>query len=368
MKIIFSNYDDLHNPYYAGGGAVAVHEVARRLAKNHQVTVITGKYPGSQNTGVDGVGYVRVGLSWAGPKLGQLIYQVCLLPRLWAGNYDVWIESFTPPFSAGFLPLFTPKPVIGLVHMLSAGDMTRKYRLPIFRIFENLGLKLYQYFITPSAVVGRQIHLINPKADISVIPNGIDLPKKLSAGFGKKYLLYLGRIEINQKGLDLLLIAYSRIQNRIRYPLYIAGSGEKSEMKKLDSRIKELNLVRKVRLLGRVTGAAKEKLLSHALIMVVPSRFETFSLASLEALSYSLGLVSFDLPGLSWIPDSCVRKIPRFDISLMSEEILRLSEDKSALLAMGAAGRKIAGQFSWNKTYQGYRQLLTKIIHHQVYA
>jgi len=42
MKIIISNYDSVKNPYYGGGGATAIHEIASRLTKKFEVTVLTG--------------------------------------------------------------------------------------------------------------------------------------------------------------------------------------------------------------------------------------------------------------------------------------------------------------------------------------
>ena len=60
-RIIFSNYDDPKNPFYGGGGARAIHEVARRLAVRHDVKIITGSYPGSRDEMVDGVSYARIG-------------------------------------------------------------------------------------------------------------------------------------------------------------------------------------------------------------------------------------------------------------------------------------------------------------------
>ena len=71
-SVIFSSYDDLHNPYYAGGGALAIREVAKRLVKKYNVTVITGKYPNSKDETIEGITYERVGTTHFGGKIGQL--------------------------------------------------------------------------------------------------------------------------------------------------------------------------------------------------------------------------------------------------------------------------------------------------------
>jgi len=50
------------------------------------------------------VRYVFLPVAWAGPRLGQLVFQM-LLPvvSLWI-RPDLWIDSLTPPFSASLVP------------------------------------------------------------------------------------------------------------------------------------------------------------------------------------------------------------------------------------------------------------------------
>ena len=40
-RVVISIFDDAENPYYAGGGAVVVEKVARRLSAEFDVTVVT---------------------------------------------------------------------------------------------------------------------------------------------------------------------------------------------------------------------------------------------------------------------------------------------------------------------------------------
>jgi phosphatidylinositol alpha-mannosyltransferase len=362
MKIVFSNYDDLKNPYYAGGGARAVHEVAKRLAKDNEVTVFTGKYPGARDETIDGVVYVRTGTVLDGPKVGQLAYQLCLIPMVLRGGFDVWVESFTPPFSTSLLPLLTKKPVIGLVHMLAAQDMTRKYRLPIFNMLEKRGLKFYRYLITPSNWIREKISSVNPEAKVRVIPNGVDIVEKSQTKAPKKHILFLGRIEIDQKGLDLLLTAYSKVSSRIKYPLVIAGSGEKSELDKLNLLIKKLGIKDLVKLAGRVKGEKKERLFEAALFVVIPSRYETFSITALEAMARGVSLVVFDIEGFGWIPGATAVKVPGFDVSKLSQKMLELSKNRQRLSEMGKSGKKYAKRFGWEKISDQYAQFLSESV------
>src|SRR5947209_2354 len=109
LSIIISSYDDIKNPVYGGGGAQAVHQLAKKLAARYTVTVLTGTYKKAKNEMVDKVLYKRVGSDIFGHKIGQLLFQYALLRHAKKGNFDIWIESSTPPFTFSLLPLFCKK-------------------------------------------------------------------------------------------------------------------------------------------------------------------------------------------------------------------------------------------------------------------
>lgn len=358
-NLIISSYDDLKNPYFSGGGAQAVHQVAKRLTQdNYAVTVITGRYPGSKNEMVDGVQYLRTGTSFLGAQLDQLTFQLCLPYLVLTKKFDCWMESFTPPFSTTFLQLFTKKPVIGLVHMLSGEDMKRKYKLP-FDAIEKIGLKTYKAMIVTSEAIGKKITAINPNIKISVISNGIEKiytekPDK------KQHILFLGRIEVNQKGLDLLLNAYEPIADKSAYPLFIAGSGEQNEEKKLHDLLSSKK-IKQVKLVGRVSGKAKEELFRNAAFVVIPSRFETFSSVALEAMSHARAILCFDIEGLRWIPKNCSIKITPFDETGFAHAILELGDIKKTTV-LGSTGQNYAKKFTWDSIAQQYDKVVKSII------
>ena len=360
--LIISSYDDLKNPYFAGGGAQAVHAIAKRLVKkNYKVTVLTGKFPGCKNERIDGVLYERIGTSFLGAQLDQITFQLCLPFSLLKKPFDVWLESFTPPFSTSFLQLFTKKPVIGLVHMLSGEDMKRKYKLP-FDWIENLGLKTYRYFITPSEQIAQKVRRQNTKAYITTIPNGIEtMPAKLPATRGK-YILFLGRIEINQKGLDLLLDAYAELTKIAGIPLHIAGSGEKKDEAVLQRMINKLSLTKQVKLLGRVSGDAKGKVYEDASFVVLPCRFETFSVVALEAMSYAKALVYFAIDGLQWIPEDAGIAVKPFDQEVLSQRMLQLLAHPEQAEQMGKQGRNYAKQHTWDKLVEIYEDCIARTL------
>lgn len=361
MSIIFSSYDDLKNPVYAGGGAIAIHEVAKRLVKNFDITVLTGNYPGAKNEIIDGVMYIRIGLPFFAERLGQLLYHFFLPWHVLTKSYDVWIESFTPPFSTSFTPLFTKKPVIGLVHMLSGKDMALKYHLP-FHYVENVGLKFYRYFIVLTEHAAQEIQMRNYRADIVVIGNGVQSPPSPNNPSNGKYLAYIGRIEIDQKGLDLLLAAYAQIHEKLEMPLHIAGSGPKKEIAHLEKLIDSYGLRGSVQLFGRIEGEKKDEFLRRARVGVLPSRYEAFSLVMLEMMSYGIPVVTFDIPGTRWVPEGALVRVPSFDTNALADSIVKLVESGDLRKNVSQQALKYAETRNWDAVAKDYEQYITDVL------
>ena len=89
----------------------------------------------------NGVQYRQLPVGWAGPRGGQLLFHALLPFAAWRIPHDLWIESFTPPFSTSFLPLFSRARVVGFAQSLSGEEMWARYRLPFFLV-ERFGLAL----------------------------------------------------------------------------------------------------------------------------------------------------------------------------------------------------------------------------------
>ncbi len=360
-QLIFSNFDDLKNPFYGGGGAVVINKITAGLAKNYRITVITGSYKNSRDEYIKGIFYKRIGLAWLGPQLNQLLFQLILPYYAAKLNYDLWIESFTPPFSTSFLPLFTKKRVIGLVQMLCGEDMERKYHLP-FQFIEKLGLKTYSHILTTSDIFKEKLRKKGLTSQIKTIQLGSEINnEKAKMHLKKKHLLFIGRIEMNQKGLDLLLSAYQFISNKTDYQLVIAGTGIPSDVEKMGQTIKKLNLGDRVKLLGHVSGQKKINIFSQAVAVVIPSRFETLSITALESLSMGVPLITFNILGLSWIPQNCRLVANSFNEKELSRHMLNVSKNKSFRRKLSANALKFSRGFSWKKTIAEYKSYLAKI-------
>ena len=354
-KIVISTYDEIHNPHYSGGGARAIHEVARRLAATYEITIVCGTYRGAQNGVKDGVRYVHIGHAIPhSPPLSHLMYSWALPSAIRKIPHDVWIESFTPPCPINLLQVLTNKPVIGLVHMLPGADMARKYHLP-FHLFEKIGLATYARFIVTSPELANQIKTVNQNAEIAVIQNGID---KIRQNSGKaNYAIYTGRFEINQKGLDLLLQSWEKVDGK----LLLVGALPHEE-RSIHTLIAKHRLHKKITVVKRLGRTELAKFVRDAAFVVIQSRYETYSLAALEAHSYGLPTVSYDIPGLRWQPKAAGIKILPYDTQAFARACNLLFTRSETRQQMGVVGQTYAARYTWDKVATRYKQYLQRLI------
>ncbi|WP_067499396.1 glycosyltransferase family 4 protein [Actinoplanes sp. TFC3] len=358
-RVALSIFDDVGNPHYGGGGARVVHEIATRLAEEHEVTVYCGSYRGSPRSVVrDGVEYVFLPVGWAGPRGGQVLFPLLLPVLARRRRPDVWIESLTPPVSTSLLPLLGPAPVVALVQMLSAADMQRRYRLP-FTLVERWGLRAYRHVVVLNRTDLAAVRRYAPKATSMLIPNGVTRAPGPEPVFGAgEHILYLGRIDVRQKGLDLLLAAVAADPPPL--PLVIAGAGTAREEHRLRELVRPVR--EHVRIAGRVGGMQKAELLRGSALVVVPSRFETFSLTALEAMAEGKPVVCFDLPQLQWIPAEAAWRIPRYDVSALSTALNELSHDKDRRAELGRCGHALSREHDWDVIGARYRKLISEVL------
>ncbi|KKS98114.1 MAG: glycosyl transferase family protein [Candidatus Gottesmanbacteria bacterium GW2011_GWA2_43_14] len=354
MKIIISNYDEIKNPYYGGGGAMSNHKIGKYLAEKNEVMIICGAFKGCRNGVVEGVFYKHIGIKRFGPILGQIFFSLLLPVFALIENYDLWVENFVPPHSTNFIPIFTNKPVVGVSSLLHAKEFSQKYGIP-FYLIENLGLKFYKNILVLSNEYAKKVQKINKKAKIVEIPRGVDDAYFEIKGNENNYILYLARIDIFQKGLDLLLKAWKKVV--YRYPhikLVIAGNTTFAEERKFKQIVDQLSLDKNVKYIGLVKGEKKRTLLSNSLCVISPSRFESFGNSSLETLAAGKCLIVFDIPGYCWIPENVSVKIKSVNFNLLAVAIERVISNKELRIKYGKLARNFAENYRWKKIFKLY--------------
>ena len=171
--------------------------------------------------------------------------------------------------------------------------------------------------------------------------------------------MFIGRLEFNQKGLDLLVEAYR--YSGIKEKLVIAGVGTDGDMGKIRVLIERYKLQKNIKFVGKVEGEKKDMLFRNASAIMVPSRFDTFPTVVLEAMAYGLPMVGFDIAGLQWVSEDCMLKVAPFDSAKFGFTIKRILRDKELRFSMSLAAKKQAAKYTWESALKKYEEAFKKV-------
>ena len=210
---------------------------------------------------------------------------------------------------------------------------------------------------------------------ITVIPPGVDSRKftpmpqrEARAALGMpegKVLLYVGRLE-RLEGLDILFKAVSQLECSEEVTLYIAGgSGNPQEVAWLMCMASELGISDRVKIIGSVPQEKLKLYYNAADVCVLPSYYESFGLAALEAAACGRPVVASKVGGLTTVVKDgetgylvswqCPGPfVERLDLLLNSDELRE---------RMGVAARRHAETLRWSdsadRLIEAYRGLIT---------
>lgn len=128
--------------------------------------------------------------------------------------------------------------------------------------------------------------------DNFILPNGINAKKDYLIIPKNRDVIYMGRLDVITKGLDVLILAinlgkdYFR-NNLIKFKFY-GSDFPKGGKNELLSQIKKLGIEDIVEINEPIYGIEKEKVMSESEYFIAPSRHEGLPMAILEALSYGM--------------------------------------------------------------------------------
>jgi glycosyltransferase involved in cell wall biosynthesis len=350
MRLLHVDFDDLEQPW-GGGQARRTWEIGRRLAaRGWGVTVVTGSYPGARprDLAVENgwLRYRRAGFGRFPVTVLSFLASLPILARTLP--HDLLVEDFTTPVGPALCPWWTRRPVVGSAQFLFAGEMARKYRLPFDKI-ERRALRAYRWLVALAEGGAAHLRSAAAQAEVAVIPQGLDdadfVPPGQIDGNGE-YALYLGRLDVDQKGLDVLLEAWRLLPSGSRPLLLIAGAGRDRRL--VEDLIGANGLTGIARLVGRVQGEAKRRVLRRARLVCMPSRYETFGISAIEALAAGKPVVATRVPGLAEAAAHGSTLVPRDDPAAFAQAIAALWQDQQRRQELGQAGRASVEGLTWD--------------------
>jgi glycosyltransferase involved in cell wall biosynthesis len=220
-----------------------------------------------------------------------------------------------------------------------------------------------------------EIRKYGVRVPIVFAPNGFDfasIPSDLSSASivqrwpeatGRRIALFLGRLNVKQKGLDLLLRAFQRAA--VRSPdvvLVLVGPDCNGGLKVLKKLAARLGIDHRVFFWGPSVGKDKFDLFTSADVVVYPSRWEGFPFSLIEALAVGRPcLVTQAADPLGLVMRSGSGRIVDLNISTIGEAISEFTAlSRSELMERGVKGRTLVEQeLDWSGIAQtiehGYR-------------
>ncbi len=306
--------------------------IAKELAKDYDVSIVTFDKPEVQDTNLYGLKEVNITYRFLSyPKIGNLKRHLC---KAYSGLYlklqpqckwcsDLYAHSSYPSELRNALLAELKQEkydiIIGVHAPLAARLATLKRHLPgvkcigwLHNSYEALfgedshyyiGAKrkrhyVYQFRKLDDVVLlcnhdAKSYHDYDPELKPTVIYNPLTLmPGEVSKGTSKRFLA-VGRFSHKHKGFDLLIKAFNIFakNNKDRH-LDIVGEGPEEELYK--ELIKEYKLEERITIHPFTNNV--QAFYSNAQVYVLSSRWEGFGLVLVEAMAHGLPVVSSNLP------------------------------------------------------------------------
>jgi glycogen synthase len=348
LRVLHCIYDDPGNPWVAGGGAVRVQELYRRLAGRVRVTVATGNYPGAVEGPREGVEYRRLGArspyAWS-----RLTYAIAANRLLRSEAFDVAVFDFST-----YTPILVPtdRPVGITVHHLSGPTAASRWGRPLGALLGSVERAMLRRARTFSATSRSTAELlrrvVGDRPAIDLVYAGVPDDLFELVRVPGDFLLYFGRLDVFQKGLDTLLEAYALLAaQRPLPPLRIAGRGKDAE--RVRRMAAELGIAGRVELLGPVSEEERRQLYAGALLQLMPSRFEGFGMVAAEAMAAGVPLIAAHAGSLPEVVDAPRggMLVPPADAGALAGAIATLLDDPARREALSRSARASAGRFRW---------------------
>jgi glycosyltransferase involved in cell wall biosynthesis len=158
------------------------------------------------------------------------------------------------------------------------------------------------------------------------------------------FLLAVGQVT-PRKGFDLIAEAAALLGPSCP-PVVLAGP-DWWRSEDVRRRIAEVDVHRRVRLLGPVDDATLSALYASATVVCHASRGEGFGMTCLEAMAFGAPVVATDLPPVRELAGGAVELVPVDDAAALAAALRGLLDDEPRRRALGEAARSRAAEFSW---------------------
>ncbi|CAG7651529.1 Spore coat protein SA [Paenibacillus solanacearum] len=329
----------------SGSVEICMLAIARKLAKQHHVTIVSRQKAGLPTTSRVGrnLTIVRVPSGSAGRYISSVL-------RYMKGRtFDLIQVDNRPLYMAQIKRAFPRTPVSLFLHSLTFVPRTRSVAASLHKanlIIANsnsLQRKLSKLFSAQRRKI-RTVHL------------GVDTERfKPSGGKSSKrfVVLFVGRV-IPRKGVPVLIKAVHKARKQgSGATLVVAGKGKRAYLGKLRSLVRKQKVP--AQFLGNIPHGSIHRVYRLADCFVCPSqKHEAFGLVNVEAMASGLPVIASKIGGIKEIVKHghngyLVSKYTKS--KAFAKYIVKIAKNRSLRVRLGRNGRlTVKRKFSWGST------------------
>lgn len=200
-----------------------------------------------------------------------------------------------------------------------------------------------------------------------IIPNGTSVKGQPDYGhkMGRIRASYIGRFEIYQKGLDLLIAAISDAQKLLResgFFLKMYGVNQEKTVEEINELIRRASINDLVSINEAVYGSDKEKILKKTDVFIMTSRFEGMPMGLIEALSYGIPCLATEGTNMSNDIDNYnAGWYAGTDVSDIVNALVKMVEEQDKYAEKSRNAHTLALKYSWSSiakiTHNAYKSI-----------
>ena len=373
MKIAIVCY-----PTFGGSGVVAT-ELGLELAhRGHEIHFITYRQPVRLALLNSKVHYHEVNVPEY-PLFHYQPYELALSSKLvdMVKLYKIellHVHYAIPHAYAGYMAKQMLKDegiIIPMVTTLHGTDITLVGNHPFYKTAVSFSINKSDIVTSVSQSLKDDTYkLFNIKKEIHVIPNFIELDKirnesqischrSVMAKKEERIVTHISNFRKVKRIPDIIKIFY-KIQEKIPAKLMMVGDGP--EKVKAEQLCKELGIEEKVIFFGN--SSEIDQILSYSDLFLLPSETESFGLAALEAMAWSVPVISSNSGGL---PEVNFDGISGYlsnvgDVDSMATNALKILTDDATLAKFRESALSVAQKFDIKNILPLYEALYHEAI------
>ncbi len=370
-RLLHLSYDSPDNPWCGGGGALRDWRILD-LLDGWDRSVCTGRHPGTRpkerfsrtDLGIGFLGEFVSRRTWARAAGGHL--------RRFLSHGGVASQSASA-WAPVWESLEHPDRMLHVVHHVAGAEILRRLGPfgPSSLRFERRILSEGRYYATPNRATAARILAANPSARVEIIPNGFDppaaavVPERIGLG---PVVSFLGRFDHRMKGLDRLLPAFAILARRIpSAQLVLAGRSDRAMDAWLSNQLRSHPARESIHVVPNPDERRKYALLDGSDIFCVPSRFEGWCIAAIEAQSRGLPVVATRTDGtedsiLDGETGILVENNEHGSVGALAESLEDLCLDPPRRQSMGSSAKSWANRFTWQAAASATEALLLEMV------